>query len=122
MDARSIAKRDRARMNPVRGFNRRQVAEEDRKVALLATQPWLADPLRRLEDHPLLQGCLASFDVSATNFERRAAVFDEVFSRATELPVPAATAALLACGDYSHSHETARSMTPKTACCLAFNW
>jgi hypothetical protein len=94
--------------SPVRGFNRRQVAEEDRKVALLATQPVLADPLRRLEDHPLLQGCLASFDLSATNFERRAAVFDEVFSRTTELPVPATTAALLACGDYAQPNSMGR--------------
>lgn len=93
---------------PVRAFNRRQVAEEDRKVALFVTQPVLAEPLRRLEDHPLLQGCLASFDFSATNFERRAAVFDEVFSRATELPVPAAKAALLACGDYSQRNSMGR--------------
>ncbi len=94
--------------SPVRGFNRRQVTEEDRKVALLATQPVLAEPLWRLEDHPLLQGCLTSFDLSATKFDRRAAVFDEVFPRETELPVPATTAALLACGDYSQPNSMGR--------------
>ena len=93
---------------PVRGFNRRQVAEEERKIALLAAQAVLAEPLRRLEDHPLLQGCLASFDFNASNFERRAAVFDEVFPRATELPVSAAKAALLACGDYSQQNSIGR--------------
>ncbi len=94
--------------SPVRGFNRRQVAEEDQKIAVLAAQRVLAEPLRRLEDHPLLQGCLASFDVNAPNFERRAAAFDEVFPRATELPVPAAKAALLACGDYSQRNSMER--------------
>ncbi len=93
---------------PVRGFNRRQVAEEDRKIALVAALPVLAAPIRRLEDHTLLQGCLASFDFNATNFERRAALFDEVFPRATELPVAAAKAALLACGDYSQKNSMGR--------------
>jgi hypothetical protein len=93
---------------PVRGFNRRQVTEEGQKAALLAKRPALAEPLQRLEDHPLLQGCLASFDFDAADFGCRAAAFDEIFLRSSKLPVPGAKAALLACGDYSQRNRIGR--------------
>ncbi|WP_437554781.1 DUF262 domain-containing protein [Sorangium sp. So ce367] len=93
---------------PARGFNRRQVTEEEQKRKFLAKHLALAPPLRRLEDHPLLQGCLVSFDLDAVEFARRAAVFDEIFPRDIELVGPEVNAALLACGDYSQQNSARR--------------
>lgn len=92
---------------PARGFNRRQVTEEEQKRRFLVKHSALAPPLRRLEDHPLLQGCLVSFDLDAVEFARRAAVFDEIFPRGEPVG-PEVKAALLACGDYSQQKSAHR--------------
>lgn len=92
----------------IRGFNQRQLAEEMKKSDLLAAQPALAEPLRRLEDHALLRGCLAAFDLDAPHFEQRAAAFAEIFRGDGGVPVAEAKAALLACGDYSQRNRTGK--------------
>jgi hypothetical protein len=86
-------------------FNTNQTAEEIRKVAFLVEHTALSEPLKRLEDHPLLRGCLAAFDLDADVFERRARLFAAIFSRQGGLPQRDAFPALLACGDYSQRNQ-----------------
>ena len=87
-------------------YNNRQTQEEKKKAEFLARYPGhpnLREVLHRLEDHDLLRGCIAAFDleVSPDIFDRRAHLFHEVFSGDGKLPAKDITAALLACGDYS---------------------
>lgn len=84
----------------VTGFNRRQMAEENAKVALVAATPDVASALRQLEDHPLLQGCLASFDLEPSRLAERVRAFDELFL-ASGVPSEQVVAALLAKGNYA---------------------
>ncbi len=65
--------------------------------------PELQDVLNRLEDHELLRGCLAVFDidVDADTFIRRAGLFHEVFPADSTPLFVTIGAALLASGDYS---------------------
>jgi len=95
-------------LEEVRGFNQRQLAEEMKKSELVMAKPALAEPLRRLEDHPLLRGCLAAFDLDAAHFEKRAAAFADIFQGDGGTPVAEAKAALLACGDYSQRNRTGK--------------
>ncbi len=83
----------------VSSFNQGQVADEQLKVDMLAKAPGLERHLFHLEDHPVLRGCLAAFELDASLFERRARAFHEVFADPSLLPV--VTGALLAAGDYS---------------------
>lgn len=89
----------------VTAFNQAQITNENDKAALLAQHPELQVPLYRLEDHVLLRGCLATFnlDPSAPSsiFTQRAEAFQVLFSNPScwlEL-----TGALLAIGDYSRT-------------------
>ncbi|MCB9624599.1 MAG: DUF262 domain-containing protein [Sandaracinus sp.] len=80
-------------------FNQAQIADEERKVEFLKQAPHLEHVLFHLEDHPLLRGSLAVFDLEPSAFERRARAFHDVFAHMELLPV--LTGALLAAGDYS---------------------
>jgi hypothetical protein len=89
----------------VQTYNTRQIDEERRKADFLARNPdhsGLRETLQRLEDHDLLRGCLAAFDlnVDALTFVRRAQLFHEVFPENGAPPFRDIGAALLACGDY----------------------
>lgn len=82
------------------GFSQRQIAEERAKHARVTEDPTVAAPMRRLEDHPLLRGCLAAFDIGDARFARRAETFLELFCEAGGVPSSDVRVALLACGDY----------------------
>jgi hypothetical protein len=75
------------------------VADEQLKVELLKKMPSLERDVSHLEDHWLLRGCLAAFELDASVFERRARAFHDLFDDSSLLPV--LTGALLAAGDYS---------------------
>ena len=83
----------------VSAFNQAQVADERLKAELLARSPGLERSLFHLEDHPVLRGCLAAFELDETVFERRAGAFHQLF--ADPACLPSLTGALLATGDYS---------------------
>lgn len=83
----------------VTAFNQAQVADEQLKVELLARAPGLATALFQLEDHSVLRGCVAAFDLDERVFEQRASTFHQLFADAACLP--SVTGALLANGDYS---------------------
>ncbi len=83
----------------VKAFNRAQVADEQRKAVFLDARPDLEETLWRLEDHDLLRGNLAAFELDGAVFARRAAAFHRVF--ADEHALRPLTGALLACGDYA---------------------
>jgi hypothetical protein len=89
-------------LDGVSAFNQAQVSDEKFKVELLTKVPELAQHLFHLEDHPLLRGSLAAFELDEAIFERRARAFHEVFSREY---FPLLTGALLAAGDYSRSRN-----------------
>jgi len=82
----------------------RQLAEEVEKLALKSSSSSLAVILDRLEDHPLLKGCLFAFDLQAnsTDMQRRADTFYELFPTGNlSLFGKFLTGALLTKGDYS---------------------
>jgi hypothetical protein len=83
----------------VSAFNQAQVADERLKAELLARSPGLERSLFHLEDHPVLRGCLAAFELDETVFERRAGTFHQLFADPACLPF--LTGALLSTGDYS---------------------
>ena len=80
-------------------FNQAQVADEQRKIKFLNEEPTLESTLFHLEDHDLLRGSLAAFELNALVFERRARAFHKLFNDDNLLPV--VSGALLAAGDYS---------------------
>jgi hypothetical protein len=88
-------------LDRVSTFNTAQVAEERKKRDLLARMPELEGTLLALEDHRILRGTLAAFDldVEPAVLEQRARAFHRAFSdRACWSSL---TGAFLAVGDYS---------------------
>jgi hypothetical protein len=81
------------------GFNQAQVSDEKLKAELLKKAPDLEQHVVDLEDHPLLRGCLAAFELDPEVFGHRARAFHELFATTNVLPV--LTGALLATHDYS---------------------
>lgn len=79
-------------------FNAARVVDEHRKREQLARTPGLERAVFQLEDHPLLRGGLACFDVAAPALERRGLAFHQAFAEGCW---PALTGAMLASGDYS---------------------
>ena len=84
-----------------------QAGEESRKQVRKAVDSTLLALIDRLEDHPLLKGCLRAFDVenlAAPNFSHQVATFYVVFPP-DELCLHGSllTGALLSKGDYSRS-------------------
>ena len=86
-----------------KAFNERQLNEELEKLALKSGRADLAEGLERLEDHPLLKGCLFPFDLQANpaDIQRRADIFFELFPPGELLRYgKLLTGALLTKGDY----------------------
>ncbi len=87
-------------LDGIEAFNQAQVADEKLKAEMLVKAPALERALFHLEDHPLLRGCIAAFDLDVETFEPRARAFHDIFA---EADLPTLTGALLAAGDYSRS-------------------
>ena len=85
-------------LDGVTTFNQAQVADERLKRKFLEKYLKLERSSFRLEDHPILRGSLASFELDATTFTARAEAFDSVFSNPENWPL--VTGALLATGEY----------------------
>ncbi len=81
-------------------FNQNQVKDEAVKRELLGDHPELASSLARLEDHTILRGTLAAFDLDAS-IAARARTFEAVFEPEHW---PALTGSLLATGDYQRDY------------------
>ncbi len=81
-------------------FNQNQVVDEAAKREFLSRHPELASPLARLEDHTILRGTLAAFDLDAS-IEARAPAFQAVFEVEHW---PSLTGALLAIGEYQRDY------------------
>jgi hypothetical protein len=80
-------------------LNQVQVNEERAKEALLADHPHLKAIVSQLEDHPMLRGSLAAFNLDAATLEQRGSAFLTTFGNPALWPT--LTGALLAAGDYS---------------------
>jgi len=102
-------------LDEVRTFNQGQVAEEGLKRSLLTDHPELEVPLFQLEDHPLLKGCLAAFELEPDRFADRAAAFHWLFADPANYKT--LTGALLATGDYSRklNHRFFQLGSPESA-------
>jgi hypothetical protein len=85
-------------VDDVTSFNRAQVADERLKSDFLVKAPGLERALFHLEDHPILRGCLAAFELDDTVFESRARAFHDLF--VDDSILPSLTGALLTIGDY----------------------
>jgi hypothetical protein len=85
-------------LDGVTAFNQGQVADEKQKAEFVAKNPRLDGCLYGLEDHPILHGCLAAFELDPAVFEARATAFHQLLGH-PEL-WPALTGALLATGEY----------------------
>ena len=82
-------------------FNQNQVADEHAKQEFLAQHPELEPAVEALEDHPILRGTLAAFDLDAATVAARAAAFEAAFAPEHW---PALTGALLAIGEYQRDY------------------
>lgn len=82
-------------------FSTRQLEEEVDKQALRAGNAALAPSIERLEDHPLLQGCLFAFDLGALSPQGVDTFYDIFPPRAPLYFAKILTGALLTKGDYS---------------------
>lgn len=94
-------------LQSISAFNQAQVLNELSKTGLLTQQPDLQTVLYQLEDHKLLRGCLAAFDldpsIQASTFTNRAVTFLKLFSNhACWLEL---TGGLLAIGNYSRTQS-----------------
>ena len=101
-------------LDGVVAFNKAQLANEITKANLLEKQQDLPSVLNHLEDHRILRGCLAVFDLVPSNgkeiYERRSQAFHRLFASSsswTEL-----TAALLAVANFSRQTMHAGKQLP----------
>lgn len=83
----------------VSAFNQAQVEDERFKADFLDRFPHLERVVFRLEDHPVVRGCLNAFELDEHHLEKRVRLFYDLFS--DRACFPALTGALLAMGDYS---------------------
>lgn len=94
-------------------FNQNQVADEHAKRELRASNPELGPFLARLEDHTILRGSLAAFDLDPS-LPPRVRAFESLFEPRNW---PALTGALLATGKYQRDYPDSdrhRFGSPKT--------
>jgi hypothetical protein len=90
-------------LDGVTTFNQAQVEDERLKSEFLDGHPSLQSDVFRLEDHRLLRGSLAAFDLDEAVFARRARVFERLMSnRGYWLKL---TGALLATGEYGRARN-----------------
>lgn len=82
-------------------FSSRQLEEELRKNEFIMKNPTKKDVLHRLEDHDMLRGCLALFDLNL-EIEKYSIVFEQIFNGDNDLKL--ISKALLVFGDYSQRH------------------
>ncbi len=78
-------------------FNQNQVIDEQAKRAFLTQHSELQATIEQLEDHAILRGTLASFDLQPETIRTRAAAFEQAFEPERW---PTLTGALLAVGPY----------------------
>lgn len=100
-------------LSTISTYNARQIEEEKSKNNFLRQHAdclGLREALHRLEDHPLLRGCLAAFDLppDAATFIQRAKLFHEVFPESCNPSAQTICAALLACGEYQQRTRNGR--------------
>lgn len=79
-------------------FNKRQVDEEKHKQVFLKDNSGLKDIVYKLEDHHLLQGCLAIFDLN-DDIKDKAESFINVFRKGCDYDL--ISTSLFSLGDYS---------------------
>ncbi|WP_295391303.1 DUF262 domain-containing protein [uncultured Thiodictyon sp.] len=84
-----------------KAFSTRQVKEEVEKQTLKSGKAALAPSIERLEDHPLLQGCLFAFDLCSLNLPVANTFFDIFPPASPRTFARLLTGALLTKGDYS---------------------
>ncbi|MBI5511460.1 MAG: DUF262 domain-containing protein [Deltaproteobacteria bacterium] len=98
-------------LDAIDGLRKEQVVEERCKAAIVKATPALAPSLDRIEDHPLLRGCLGVMALDPCPDEgllaARVETFEHLFG--DDNLRGALTGALLACGDYSQPYQRGRS-------------
>lgn len=82
-------------------FNRRQENEENIKLNFIQNNPLAKEFIYRLEDHHLLQGCLAVFEIN-NDINDYAEIFIHIFNNNCDYDL--ISRALLCLGDYSQRH------------------
>ncbi len=91
----------------VDAFNKAQITNENYKTKLLSQHPMLQTTLHHLEDHKLLRGCLAVFDldpsISTNIFVQRVDAFHALFDNSDCWPE--LTGTMLSIGDYSRRSD-----------------
>ena len=86
-------------------LNTTQIEDEKRKAIFLGQFPHLREPLERLEDHQLLQGCLAIIQLTP-DLAAVSAEFIRFFHNSEEYDLY--SCALISRGDYSQQYGTRR--------------
>lgn len=81
-------------------YNQNQIADEERKHILREQHPELVSTVARLEDHPILRGTLAAFELTEV-LPARAETFEQAFAPSGW---PTLTAALVATGEYQRDY------------------
>lgn len=88
-------------------FQKLQAEEEVCKQSLINNGTLEDTTVHRLEDHELLQGCLAIFELN-DNIKRYASVFEQLFN--AEVHYETVSRALFSFGDYSQSYGLRRRL------------
>ena len=88
-------------------FNKRQVQEEYNKQSFIERRSHLKATINKIEDHHLLQGCLAIFELNE-DIQRNAASFQSIFSHQNNYKE--ISYALLTFGDYSQKYDWRRRL------------
>jgi hypothetical protein len=93
-------------LDGVLAFNSQQILEEKDKRNFIHKNPELETVLYKLEDHPLLRGCLAAFELNHDKFIPRANAFHTLFKDFNNFD--SISTALLVTGDYSRKAKNNR--------------
>jgi hypothetical protein len=91
-------------------FNKTQIKQEEEKALFIQQLPQLLDTIYRLEDHHLLEGCLAIFDLSP-DINDYASQFHKVFTVGCDYDV--ISSAMFTFGDYSQKTNWSRRLGNK---------
>ena len=88
-------------------FSKAQAKEEESKQLFIQDKGTLKESIYKLEDHHLLQGCIAIFALS-DDFDDYAVAFRDVFTKNCDYE--SVSRALLTCGDYSQQYNSRRRL------------